>query len=150
MTESNHASWMNKLRAHFAGHTLGTWLIMLLFTYAGLLVLHFLLLGSPFSMLSEALNVWKLLGVILLMVSCLLAFVVVWQLYRLRRTVLWWALAQWACAFAAIALLFLPLLGMAWAVAVLAVAWPVVSPVLVCLMGTTRYLMLLIKRGTLR
>lgn len=150
MTESTDASWMNKLRTHFAGHTLGTWLIMLLFTYTGLLVLHFLLLGSGFSGVNEAANVWELLGPVLMMVSGLLAFVAVWQLYRLRRTVLWWALAQWACAFAAMALLLLPLLGTAWAVAVLAVAWPVASPLLACLIGTALYLMLLIKRGTLR
>ncbi|WP_417282943.1 hypothetical protein [Comamonas sp.] len=150
MTESSDVSWMNRLRTHFAGHTLGTWLIMLLFAYTGLLVLHFLLLSALPNGLQDTDNAWTLLGVILLLVSGLLAFVVVWQLYRLRRAVLWWALAQWACAFAAIALLLVPLLGAALVMAVLTVAWPVASPLLACMLGTVLYLHLLIRRGTLR
>ncbi|CAM4089969.1 hypothetical protein COAQ111491_03540 [Comamonas aquatilis] len=150
MTESSDVSWMNKLRTRFAGHTLGTWLIMLLFAYAGLLVLHFLLLGALPSMLQEADNAWTLLGGVLLLVSGLLAFVVVWQLYRLRRAALWWALAQWVCAFAAIALLFVPWLGVALVMAILAVAWPVAWTLLACLLGTVLYLHLLIRRGSLR
>lgn len=150
MTESSNTSWMNRLRTHLRGHTLGTWLIMLAFAYAGLLVLHYLLLGFLPYAGQETDNVWTLLGAVLLLVSGLLAFVVVWQLYRLRRAVLWWALAQWACAFAAIALLFVPMLGVTLVMAVLAVAWPVASPLLACMLGTVLYLHLLIRRGTLR
>lgn len=134
-----------------SGHSWGTVLLMLLFTFSGLFSLRLLFLGDLYALAGADNKVLLMSAAALQVAAVVFAFLLVWSLYRLRRSALWWVLAYYLCAIAAAVLLLKALSDAAFfaVMVVVGVGWPTLVLVALFYLGLLAYLQSLQTRGRL-